>query len=520
MLPNPKTLSFRLNRTISLEELSEKIILTGFKLKTVSSSKEQREYYDTFEWQAFEKKVAIIKKKGTLFLVDLNTGLRITSEPFSNTFTSFFWDALPPSTAREKLSLCSNIRAFSRLCTLDAISYSHRIIDDNNKTVAILTSESLYIADNKSQEPFLHLFSLSPLRGYEDEMTPVALSFSTLDEVTTTLDVREYFLLIMREAGHNVQGYSAKIMLTLNPDAPIHESARQLLQFTCSVMRLNEKGIKKDIDSEFLHDYRVAIRRTRSVMKQLQGVFDSRETIYFLNLFRDLGKRTNELRDRDVYLLRKESYFNYLPPFLQPSLRLFFRNIAASRKPLHKQFCHYLSSRDYHSSLKEWEVFINHEALPDVEQAPNAFCSTKEVAVENIRKAWKKVIHHGRRISRATTDEELHALRIDCKKLRYLLEFFFSIFPSETITPVIRQLKELQDNLGDFVDFAVQLHFLHEQLATMAEEKLLAASTGGLMTTLFQKQEAARLKFHTTFSSFDHKETSQLFHDLLTCTPT
>ncbi|MBV5305013.1 MAG: CHAD domain-containing protein, partial [Chlorobium sp.] len=236
--------------------------------------------------------------------------------------------------------------------------------------------------------------------------------------------------------------------------------------------------------------------------------------------FSELGKRTNELRDQDVYLLRKESYFNYLPPFLQPSLKLFFRNIDASRKPLHKQFCHYLSSSDYQSSLKEWEVFIKQEALPEVEQAPNASRPTKEVAVGSIKKSWKKVIRHGRHISRATTDEELHALRIDCKKLRYLLEFFSSIFPPETITPVIRQLKELQENLGDFVDFAVQLRFLHEQLATMAEEKLLAASMGGLMTTLFQKQEAARLKFHKTFSSFDHEETSQLFHDLLTDTQT
>jgi CHAD domain-containing protein len=520
MLANPKTLSFRLNRTVSLEALTERIVLTGFKLEVVSSSTERREFYDTFEWQAFGKRLVIVKKQKALFLIDLNTGQQITSVPFSNNSSSFFFDALPRSTVREELSSCSNIRAFSRLCMLDTINCFYRILDDNKKTIATLTSESLSLAERENQEPFLILFSLSPLRGYEKEIAHVVQSLSTLEEVTTVLDFKEYFLLIMREAQRNVEGYSAKIMLTLNPDAPIHESARQLLQFTCSVMRLNEEGIKKDIDSEFLHDYRVAIRRTRSVMKQLKGVFDSSETTCFLNFFSELGKRTNELRDQDVYLLRKESYFNYLPPFLQPSLKLFFRNIDASRKPLHKQFCHYLSSSDYQSSLKEWEVFIKQEALPEVEQAPNASRPTKEVAVGSIKKSWKKVIRHGRHISRATTDEELHALRIDCKKLRYLLEFFSSIFPPETITPVIRQLKELQENLGDFVDFAVQLRFLHEQLATMAEEKLLAASMGGLMTTLFQKQEAARLKFHKTFSSFDHEETSQLFHDLLTDTQT
>ena len=516
MLVNPKIFSFRLNHTVSLEALSEKIVLSGFKLEALSSSKEQREFYDTFEGQAFGKRLVIIKKQNALFLIDLNTGKTITSAPFTNNNPSFFFDAFPPSTVREELFSCSNIRAFSRLCTLDTISCLYRILDDNRKIIATLSSESLYLGVRENKEPFLILFSLSALRGYEEETAHVAQSLSTLEEVTTVLDFREYFLLIMREAECNVQGYSAKIMLTLNPDAPIHESARKLLQFTCSVIRLNEEGIKKDIDSEFLHDYRVAIRRTRSVMKQLKGVFDERNTTYFLNLFKEFGKRTNELRDKDVYLLKKESYFNYLPPFLQPSLRLFFLDIATSRKPLHQRFCHYLSSSDYKSSMKEWEVFINHDALPGVEEAPNASRSTKDVAVESIKKSWKKVIRHGRQISRATTDEELHALRIDCKKLRYLLEFFSSIFPSETIAPVIRQLKELQENLGDFVDFAVQLRFLHEQLATMGEEKLLAASMGGLMTTLFQKQEAARLKFHKTFGSFDHEETGQLFHDLLT----
>jgi CHAD domain-containing protein len=286
-------------------------------------------------------------------------------------------------------------------------------------------------------------------------------------------------------------------------------------------MRANEEGIKKSIDSEFLHDYRVAIRRTRSILKQLNGVFGAEESAYYLNLFRELGKRTNELRDMEVYLLRKESYFNYLPPSLRPSLQLFFNDIVISRRKLHKQFCRYLASSHYQSFLEEWDAFATGASIQDPERSPKALHSTRSVAIESIKKAWKKVIIHGRQISREATDAELHALRIDCKKLRYLLEFFSSIFPHKTVVPVIRQLKELQENLGDFVDFAIQLHFLHERLSAMPpgnNEPLLAASMGGLMTTLFQKQEEARSKFHKTFQTFDHEKNSQLFHDLLTGT--
>jgi CHAD domain-containing protein len=455
-------------------------------------------------------------------LADLNTGQETFSLPFPGSPSSFFSDTLPSGNLKAELSALTDIRSFIKLCAIDASITSHSILDDNEKRIAILTSESLCLSDRTMQEPFTHLFSLSPLRGYGDEMELIEKSLLNNHEAIRILDFRELFVLIMNAAGRKIQDYSSKIRLDLDADAPVHASVRQLLQSTFSVMRANEEGIKKQIDSEFLHDYRVAIRRTRSILKQLKGIFDPEETAYYLNLFREIGKQTNELRDQDVYLLRQTTYFRYLPPFLQPSLQPFFNDIAASRKRRHKTFCRYLASSEYRSFLEEWDAFANRQSAPDPERSPNAERSTRNVALQTIKKAWKKTVRHGRQVSHETTDRELHALRIDCKKLRYLLEFFSSIFPHKTVAPVIRQLKELQENLGDFVDFSVQLHFLRERLTALPpgkEELLLAASTGALIATLFHKQEEVRSKFHKTFAAFDHEKTSQLFHDLLTESP-
>ncbi len=518
MRATPKTVYFRLNHAASLDSLPVSTLPVGWSLKALSASTERRDFYDTFEWQAFRKGIVIVEKQEAIFLVALNTGQELSSLPHTRICSSFFSDQLPACKFKELLCSCSTIRAFTRLCSIDAFTRSYRILDNNEKTIATLTSESLYLANSESPEPLTHLITLSPLKGYEEEVAPIKTLLSSHTEISTVLDFKALFQLIIHAAGRKAEDYSSKIILTLHPDAPIHESARQLLQSTMYVMRKNEEGIKKNIDSEFLHDYRVAIRRSRSLLKQLKGIFDDRETTYFLNFFRDLGKKSNELRDRDVYLLRQTTYFHYLPPFLQPSLKPFFVNISSSRSGLHKRFCRYLSSSDYRSFLDELERFLNPLSIPNPENAPNASLSTKSVAMTSIKKAWKKVIRHGHQISRKTTDSELHALRIDCKKLRYLLEFFSSIFPAETIASVIRQLKELQENLGDFVDFSVQLCFLHEQFALVPADKLLSASMGGLMATLFQKQEEARLKFHKTFRLFDHEDTNQLFRDLLTDT--
>jgi len=509
-----RTLYFKLKSPDDSELILEKVLPSEWQLKALSSTRDQLDFYDTFEWNGFEKEAAIIKTKKSISLVDLNTGHKTASVAFSRNPSFFILNDLPQGKLKDQLSSYSEIRAFIKLCSITTLIRSYHILDVNEKTIGVLTFTSLSPTGKNNNAPFVSLFSLIPLRGYHEEIEKAVRHKSH----GSALDFKELFLLIMAASGQNVQGYSSKISLSLDADASIHESTQRLLQVTLSILHKNEHGIKNNIDTEFLHDYRVAVRRTRSILKQLKGVYDPIETAFYLNAFKEIGKQTNQLRDSDVYLLKQQTYFHYLPPFLQQSLKPFFNDIADARKKLHQQFCRYLESCDYQTFLHKWNKFVHQESLPDSVQAPDASHSTRAVAACTIKKAWKKVIRHGRQISSETTDTELHALRIDCKKLRYLLEFFSSIYPHKTINPVIRQMKELQENLGDFVDFSVQLKFLHERLTSVSENEkdpLYAASMGGLMATLFQKQEEVRRKFHKIFRSFDNDETAQQFHDLL-----
>ena len=62
--------------------------------------------------------------------------------------------------------------------------------------------------------------------------------------------------------------------------------------------------------------------------------------------------------------------------------------------------------------------------------------------------------------SRAFRDLVQHLLRLACKELRYLLEFFASLFPREKVDDVIQQLKKLQDLLGHFNDLRIPEKYL------------------------------------------------------------
>ena len=64
-----------------------------------------------------------------------------------------------------------------------------------------------------------------------------------------------------------------------------------------------------------------------------------------------------------------------------------------------------------------------------------------------------------------SADKKLHKLRIECKKLRYLLEYFAPLFTAGAYQCELKKLKQLQGYLGDFNDSAVEHDFLSHYLA-------------------------------------------------------
>ena len=109
-------------------------------------------------------------------------------------------------------------------------------------------------------------------------------------------------------------------------------AAKLILTHLLHTMEANEAGVREDLDSEFLHDFRVAIRRTRSGLSQIKDVLPKSITREFAERFANLGSQTNRLRDLDVYLLQQESYRRMLGPDIRPALAPLFDELARQVK--------------------------------------------------------------------------------------------------------------------------------------------------------------------------------------------
>jgi CHAD domain-containing protein len=73
--------------------------------------------------------------------------------------------------------------------------------------------------------------------------------------------------------------------------------------------------------------------------------------------------------------------------------------------------------------------------------------------------------------------QRLHALRIACKKLRYVLEFFVSLFPGKNTARLVEHLRTLQDHLGRWHDLVVQQEALHHFAMTFTGPEQQAHNT-------------------------------------------
>ncbi len=87
----------------------------------------------------------------------------------------------------------------------------------------------------------------------------------------------------------------------------------------------------------------------------------------------------------------------------------------------------------------------------------------------------------------------------------------------------MKQLKKLQDNLGDFNDLCVQeaylLHLADELPADDARSRHTLLAIGGLVATLDQKRAQVKGEFAKTFTGFASAENKKLFKLLLAAAP-
>jgi CHAD domain-containing protein len=164
-----------------------------------------------------------------------------------------------------------------------------------------------------------------------------------------------------------------------------------------------------------------------------------------------------------------------------------------------------MRSKTYADILRRWEAFLTQPPVADA-VAANASRPIIDVARKRIRRRCRSVVQLGTELLAETDSQRLHALRIACKKLRYVLEFFASLFPGKKTAMLVEHLRTLQDNLGRWHDLVVQQEDLRHFAATFSGPDQQAHNTlpaiDSLIIILEEEKQTVSQALPAIFSAF------------------
>ncbi len=507
-----RTELFRLSDGSQFEKLLKRLS-TRFEVEESQSEVEPRTYYDTYDWRLHRHSLVFFNAGGNLCLQHFN-GTDVAVETAGKRAKYFWWD-LAPSELRNYLQGHIDMRALCPIIELSTAISRFRIMNSDRKTVGRLTLRRDQAAGSESNRDLPELVIIEEIRGYDSEYEAIAQNCSDLGFNRLRKNKVVHHLL-----KHSVRipgDYGSKFNVKLRKTMSIGEAVAAICLRLLEDIDNNYAGVVSDIDSEFLHDFRIAIRRTRSLLSLLKKVLPEGTCTHFQREFRWLGSVTGPLRDIDVYLLEKEHYLNLLPKSLQGGMDSFFLQLQSRRSEALKKLQFNLNSERYDKLLDDWRRYLSDPSSDLFAGIRRKNCFA--YAGEMIGTRFNAFIRAANRISAESAHEELHRLRIKGKKFRYLLEFFKSFYDGRQMDVFVKHMKKLQDNLGDFNDLSVQQRMLAVELDSLRAKNLqtirFAAALGGLIAVLGDKHKVVRSEFEATYAEFARPEVKEILQSMI-----
>lgn len=211
---------------------------------------------------------------------------------------------------------------------------------------------------------------------------------------------------------------------------------------------------------EALHDFRVSLRRLRSLLRNYQKFIECDE--FLVGRLRELQRQTNLARDLEVFIAQLNRYCpeqGQLISALQQQLQGAYRQLQHELPP-------------------QWAALF---PLIRFSLSPSTATTASSLGhlTAHLGKRQIKQLNKGLRSLQQHWDESLlHRLRIRGKRLRYLLE---PLAEEAGYLQTVEVMKDFQDTLGDYRDLQLLLQYLSE---SRAEKEGLTVQTRELLKSL------------------------------------
>jgi CHAD domain-containing protein len=473
-------------------------------------------WLDTFDWRLYRAGLTLQfeqTRRGGRLLLSKADGTPQAEQPVTG------WPRRPPlaedlpeGPVRDRIIVLTRPRALLPIVRAVSTASVTRLLNADGKTVARLVADRTTVTAPGTAAPSAAAagttaelpprLTVTAVRGYPAQARKAASLLATAPGISHA--GQNVFTMALTALGRHPADYTSGVEAEITATMPAPVAVARLLLRLLDTLELNVNGVLRDIDTEFLHDLRVAVRRTRSAIKLLGGVLPAELAEHYKTEFKWLGDLTTPTRDLDVHLLgfgpMTEQLVAASPADLEPFRAFLLRRRAREFRRLATA----LRGPRFRAITDDWR-----KALLEIRDAGGTRRrrpTAAALALATTGRAFQRIAAQGAAITQESPPESLHDLRKRTKELRYLLEFFAPLHDPVAYRRVVGDLKSLQDCLGDFQDSQVQREEIHALADAMLAERAAPAATllamGEIAAKLTLSQAEARADFARRFARF------------------
>jgi CHAD domain-containing protein len=304
--------------------------------------------------------------------------------------------------------------------------------------------------------------TVSVLDGEGTEAAFRELEVEIGDEMTP--DLLDALVERLRQAGAGGPEQTAKYVRALALDSPLtpevavpdfgaDATAGNVVRraIALSVIRLirHDPVVRIDTDPEGVHQARVATRRLRSDLRTFRSLVDAAWSKGLRVELGWLADLLGKVRDGDVLMERLRHRVAALPAADQEAAAAVLATLESERDSAHSALVEELRSRRYSRLLDDLVVAANTPSLDESASDP-----ASDVVPGLVRRPWHKLEKRVRALGASPSDEELHAVRIRAKRVRYAAEAAAPIV-GKPARAFAKAAEGLQDVLGELNDSVV-----------------------------------------------------------------
>ena len=248
-----------------------------------------------------------------------------------------------------------------------------------------------------------------------------------------------------------------------DPVSEVWDTVANAFESFMDLMEVHRIGTINDRDPEHLHQFRVSLRRTRSLFEVVDPYFTLDETEAFQRSLKKLNRVAGNQRDLDVLS-------ELLPPHLERNspgeawVAKLLEYLVLERARAHAKLVRFFASDRYKQNIRRQKSLVKAIRKSNEGRGGKALTPKPMHPSELIIRLYDDAIALGRNamVSRERTD--LHDTRKTIKRLRYLIEAFSPILSKSATTLIIEDSKGMQKAFGHFCDLELKTEFLHQFL--------------------------------------------------------